>query len=114
MACDTKYAQRNQTPQQRADEIRKTMAKLSSAIATGVIRPVVGKQGAIAFAGWQDADRSGISDACAYRKLMIMGSPLARAAIARAEALSGRGVSRAQVAAGTHSHDNGATWHKGH
>ena len=56
----------------------------------------------------------GVSDACAYRKLLATGSVLAKQKIAQAEALAGRGVDKKVVASGLHSHDGGATWHKGH
>jgi hypothetical protein len=52
-----------------------------------------------------------VTDACAYRRIMATNSALARAAIARAEQLSGRSVDKAAVAHGMHSHDGGVTWH---
>ena len=67
--------------------------------------------GAIAFVGpeWEGV-RSGVTDACAYRRIMATGSALARQEILRAEQLAGRTVNRQVVAAGVHSHDGGATW----
>jgi hypothetical protein len=50
-----------------------------------------------------------VSDACAYRRIMSIGS--AKAAIARAEQLAGRSIDRRVVAQGVHSHDDGRTWH---
>jgi hypothetical protein len=76
----------------------------------GGVRAVVGPQGAIAFTGWNNG-RDGVTDACAYRRIMSTGSSMAKAAIARAEALAGRSVDRAQVTLGTHSHDGGKSWH---
>jgi hypothetical protein len=71
----------------------------------------VGPQGGIAFDGLSDAERDGVTDACAYRRLMVSGSALAKAAIARAEQLAGRSVDRRVVGHGVHSHDGGRTWH---
>jgi len=115
MVCETRLKPR-QTLAQRKDEIRRMVARLSEGLAAGRIKAVIGPQGAIAFTGLTDADRDGVTDNCAFRLLMVAGSPLARAAIARAEALAGRSVDRRAVAAGWHSHD-GRSWnthgHKG-
>lgn len=109
MACETRLKPR-QTIAERAAEVRKRTAALSEALAAGRVRVVVGKQGAITFAGWADADRDGVSDACAYRAVMARGSTLAKMAIARAEQLAGVTVSRQVVGQGVHSHDGGKTW----
>lgn len=58
-----------------------------------------------------DTRRARVSDVCGYRLLMATGAPLAKQAIARAEQLAGRTVSRQAVANGHHSHDGGHTWH---
>lgn len=113
MPCDSRL-KKNQTIQQRADEVRKAVAKLADLIARGLVKVKVGPQGAVAFGGLSDADRDGVTDACAYRRLMVTGSSLARQAIARAEQLAGRTVDRKVVAHGHHSHDGGKTWHEGH
>jgi hypothetical protein len=113
MPCDTKLKAK-QTISERAEEVRRMVMTLSSALASGRVKAVVGPQGAVAFAGLTDAERDGVTDACAYRRLMVTGSALAKAAIARAEQLAGRGVNRQAVAHGVHSHDNGKTWHHGH
>ena len=114
MPCDTRLKPK-QTIQQRADEIRTAVAKLAEGLVAGRVKPVVDKRtGAIAFAGFTDAERDSVTDACAYRRLMVSGSPLARAKIAQAEALAGRSVDRAALAHGHHSHDGGKTWHHGH
>jgi hypothetical protein len=110
MVCDTRLKPQ-QTLTARMDEIRRTVARLSEGLASGRIKAVVGPQGAIAFNGLTETERDGVTDACAYRQLMITGSPLARAAIARAEALAGRSVDRRAVAQGAHSHDGGHSWH---
>jgi len=110
MPCDTAL-RRGQTISERKLEIRNTVTSLSEKLIKGTVKPVVGKQGAIAFAGWSDADRNKVTDACAYRQLMVFGSPLAKAAIARAEQLAGRTVDRQVIGQGAHSHDGGHTWH---
>lgn len=112
MACDTQYTRPNQTLTERKKEISETIADLAKQIAAGKVKPVVGPQGAVAFDGWQS--RAGITDACAYRRIMATGSALAKAKIQAAEALSGRSINRQAVAAGVHSHDGGRSWHKGH
>ena len=91
------------------DSVR--VARLSNALASARVRAKVGPQGAIAFEGWSDAERADVTDACAYRRLMVTGSALAKAAIARAEQLAGRSVDRRVVASGVHSHDGGGSWH---
>ena len=110
MPCDTKLKPR-QTIQQRAEEIRRMVANLAQGLAANRIRVQVGPTGAVAFVGLTDQERDGVTDACAYRRLMATGSPLAKAKIAAAEALSGRSVNREAIAHGHHSHDNGRTWH---
>lgn len=110
MPCDRKLKQ-NQTIQQRVTEIRKVTENLVKAIAMGRVKAKVGPQGAIAFIGLSDEERDGVTDACAYRRLLTSGSPSALQAIARAEALAGRSVNRQTVAVGAHSHDNGVSWH---
>lgn len=113
MACETRLKPR-QTIQERASEVRKVVETLSQKLASGAVKVVVSPQGAVTFTGLTDSERDGVTDACAYRRVMISGSPLAKAAIARAEQMAGRGVSRQALAQGWHSHDNGKTWHHGH
>jgi hypothetical protein len=111
MPCDTKLKPR-QTIQQRAAEVRAAVEKIAAALAAGRVKPVVDRRtGAIAFGGIADSDRDGLTDACVYRRIMATGSALARAAIARAEQLAGRGVDRQAVGRGVHSHDGGRTFH---
>src|SRR5258708_7589568 len=113
MACETKLKPK-QTISQRIDEIRKVVATLSNALISGRVKAKIGSQGAIAFDGLSAEERDGVTDACAYRRLMVEGSPLARAAIVRAEQIAGRSVDRAVIGHGVHSHDGGKTWHHGH
>lgn len=113
MPCDTKLKP-NQTIQQRAEEVRAVVARFVAGLVSGRVRATVGPGGAIAFDGVTAEERDNVTDACAYRRIMATGSPLAKAAIARAEALAGRPVNRATIAQGVHSHDGGRTWHNGH
>lgn len=110
MPCDTVLKPR-QTISQRKEEVKKSVAFLDRLLAQKKVKPVVGPQGAIAFQGWSMNDRDGVTDACAYRRIMVTGSALAKAEIARAEQLSGRSVNKQVVGQGAHSHDGGRTWH---
>jgi hypothetical protein len=113
MPCDTRRTS-SQTIQQRAEEVRQAVKALDAALVNGRASVKVGPQGAITFVGLTDEQRDGITDACAYRRLLVSGSALAKAAIARAEALAGRSVDRRAIAQGVHSHDGGHTWHHKH
>ena len=110
MPCDTKLKPK-QTIQERAEEVRRATLKFTAALANGNARVVVGPQGAVAFEGISESDRDGLTDACAYRRIMVSGSALAKAKIAAAEARAGRGISRQAIGQGAHSHDGGRTWH---
>ena len=108
MPCTT---QANLTVQ-RKRAMAEAIARLGRMIAAGAVKVVVGRNGAIAFKGlWRN---DGVSDVCAYRALTAQNDPALRAAVARAETLAGAKVNAQVVAAGTHSHDSGATWHAGH
>lgn len=109
MPCDTRRRE-NQTLTQRKEEVREAIAKLVAALASGRARVVIGPTGGIAFQGWTEEDRGRVSDVCAYRMILSTGSASAKAAIARAEMLSGRSVSREAVAQGVHTHGDGV-WH---
>lgn len=115
MPCDTRLKRRRdgsvQKISERADEIKAVVEKLSTGLVSGRVKAKVGPQGAIAFVGLTDEERDGVSDNCAYRRLMVYGSALAKAAITRAEQIAGRTVDKQMVAAGAHSHDGGNTWH---
>ena len=110
MPCDTRLKPR-QTIQERAAEVRKAVEKLSQGLAAGRIKPKIGPQGAITFVGFDGTDRDGVTDACAYRRIMSTGSSLAKAEIAKAEMLAGRQVDKKIIGQGVHSHDGGDTWH---
>jgi hypothetical protein len=114
MPCDTR-ARQGQTLTQRKEEVREAIARLSIALMKRQVRPVIDRAtGAITFAGWTEEQRGRVSDACAYRMIMVTGSALARAEITRAEQMAGRSVNRQAVTAGVHSHDGGGSWHHGH
>ena len=110
MACDTRTLP-GQTLSQRKEEVLAAVTRLNSLLAAGAVKPVISREGAIAFAGWLEADRGRVSDACAYRRLMAIGGSLAKAKIAAAEAASGLTVNKQTVASGLHSHDSGKSWH---
>lgn len=113
MVCDTRLKPK-QTITQRKDEIRRAVDQLNAGLAAGRIKAKIGPQGALAFEGWVEGQRDGITDNCAYRRLMTTGSVAARMAIQRAEQLSGRPVNKQVIGSGVHSHDGGTTWHGGH
>lgn len=110
MPCDTRLKPR-QTIQERAKEIREATNRLAQALAAGRVKAKIGPQGAIAFEGWDETSRDGVTDACAYRRIMATGDALARMTIARAEQLAGRSVNKQAVGIGIHSHDGGKSWH---
>lgn len=116
MVCDT-YRAQNETPATRSKTIAETVAQLGRDLASGTVRPVVGPQGAVTFVGGlgvtrpEYLGRNYISDACAFRRIMATGPALARAAIARAEALAGRSVDKRAT---VHSHDGGRSWEGNH
>ena len=89
---------------------RDALSRLQSALAAGTVQAIIGRNGGIAFKGWLDADRKGVSDLCAYRALMH--APEMRRAVFRAEAQSGAKLDPRTIAAGMHSHDGGSTWSK--
>lgn len=111
MACDFTIPA-GMTPVQRKTQIEQAVDRLNKALEAGTVKVKVGSTGAVAFVGtWQ---RDGISDTCAYRKLLTAGSPALRLAVAKAEAMAGRKVDPKAIAAGVHSHDSGKTWSGGH
>ncbi|HEY8926191.1 MAG TPA: hypothetical protein VIU64_17535 [Polyangia bacterium] len=113
MPCDTVRSE-GQTLEQRNDQVKKSLTKLEQALRDNRVRVKIGANGAVAFEGWKPEDRDDVTDVCAYRTLTAQGSSALRMAVARAEAQQGRKVNPHAVAAGTHSHDGGKTWHKGH
>lgn len=117
MACDLMLKPR-QTLTERKAEVKKALTQLERLLATGQVTVRVGTEGigrgAVAFKGWADAEREGISDACALRLLTISGNALTKAKLAQAQQMAGTSFNRQTLAHGVHSHDGGNTWHKGH
>ena len=114
MPCD-RILKKNQSISERKAEIKVAVDKLAKGLMLGTVKPIIGKQGAIYFQGWDGADRNDVSDACAYRKILSTGSALARAAIAKAEQLAGRTVDKQVIGQGAHAHtgaDGSIHWHK--
>lgn len=112
MPCDTIPFRRGQTLTERKAEVKKKIEDIDKSIVRKKVVPKVDKTtGAIAFTGLSEEDRGGIRDGCIYRRIMSSGSALAKAEIARAEALAGRTVNKDTVAQGVHSHDGGETFH---
>jgi len=98
-----------QTEAARRREIDAALAELERKLAAGAVAVRIGTDGAVCFADW-GTERRGVTDVCAYQTLAGRDSWELRQAVARAEALAGRSVSAATVAAGVHSHDGGRTW----
>lgn len=111
MTCDTRLKPK-QTIQERTEEVQRAVARINQGLVTGRIKVVIGPQGAVVFTRLRDEERDGVTDACAYRRIMTTGTALAKAAIACAEALSGRSINKQVVGQGVHSHDGGLTWSK--
>jgi hypothetical protein len=110
MACDTQ-PMKNQTLSQRKQQVKEIIAFTDELIRKGKVKVIVDKKtGAILFDGMTPQERGNVSDACTYRVIMATGSSVAKLAIARAEQLAGRGVSKQALANGTHSHDGGHSW----
>src|SRR5262249_44514776 len=84
MACDTRLKPR-QTIQDGATKVQRRIAGFATAIATGRVKVVIDKAaGAIAFTGWDGASRDGVTDGCAYRRIMATGSAMSKMLIAKA------------------------------
>lgn len=112
MPCDTRIRVGQQIEQRRR-EVAEAVKRLEAALGAGTVRVVVGPTGSVAFVGWSEG-RSDVSDLCAYRRLTAEGSWALKQAVAKAEVMAGRRVDQRALAAGTHSHDGGSTWHPGH
>jgi hypothetical protein len=117
LPCD-RTPRPNQSLDQRKTEVRTAIAALSAALAAGTAKAIVSRAtGSVAFRGWEEGENARVSDACAFRMIMVSGSALAKQAIARAEQLAGRTVDRQALAQGIHAHADGngnLVWHKGH
>ena len=69
MACDTRLKPR-QTIQERAVEVREATVRLAAALAAGRVQVKIGANGVPVFTGWDEQSRDGITDACAYRRII--------------------------------------------
>ena len=116
MACETSLKP-NQTLSERKDEVRKALLKFTEGLVSGRIKVKVGPQGAVTFEGITATDRDGITDACAYRRVMAGSNTMAKLAIERAAKSTdswndaSRPINKQAIAAGYHSHDFGKSWH---
>lgn len=110
MPCDSRPFREYQTLSQRKDQVKEATSTLDALLKKKKVKPVVSKTGAITFSGWVEPEKAGMTDACAYRRIMSSGSALAQMEIKRAEQLAGRSVNMQTVASGEHSHDGGQTW----
>ena len=113
MVCDTRLKP-GQLVSERISEVKRAVARLEAAIQGGPVKLKVGPTGAVAIQGWNETERDGITDACAFRRLLATGSPALRREIVRAEAEAGRQADRQVIGSGVHSHDGVRTWHHGH
>lgn len=113
MPCDT-VLRSGQTLETRVKAIDAALKRLEQYLLTGKASITIAANGAIAFKGWQPADRDDVTDVCAYRTLAAGNSWALRQAVAKAEALQGRRVNPKAIIGGHHSHDGGKTWHGGH
>jgi hypothetical protein len=109
MSCD-ELRRRAQTKAERKREVDRAIEELERAMAGGRVYAMISAEGAIAFPDWEEGERAGISDACAYRLLDERGSWELQQAVEAAESLSGYEVNVETIAAGVHSHDGGKSW----
>jgi hypothetical protein len=110
MPCDTRLKPR-QTISERKDEVRRATERFIAGLKTGRVKVKVDAKGGVVFTGLTDEERDGVTDGCAYRRILASGSQLAIQAILKAERLAGRSINRQLVAQGYHSHDGGQSWH---
>ena len=110
MPCDSRTLP-NQTLTQRKAEVLESIVELNALLVSGRVKARVGPQGAVVFEGWTEGQRRRVTDACAYRRIMAVGSSLAKMKLAQAEQMAGRKVNIQAVGQGAHSHDSGVTWH---
>ena len=110
MVCDTWRKTPEQTLRERIDQIKARIAAIETGLGRNKFKVKVSPTGAVTFIGLNEEDRSGMTDACVYRRIMAGNSALAKMAIKTAERMAGREVDKRQLAAGIHSHDGGETW----
>lgn len=109
MPCDT-IRKPNETREQRIARVTTALRRLEVGLTSRTITVVISREGAVAFKGWSDESREGVTDVCAYRALTKMRSGALAQAIKTAQLAYGRPVNEQQVLAGVHSHDGGVTW----
>lgn len=97
-------------PEIKRQRMLDAVQKLRARLASGAVSVVIGRQGGIAFKGWNASEREDVTDVCAYRALAASNSPELRRAIMRAEAMSGNKLNERAIASGLHSHDGGKTF----
>jgi hypothetical protein len=118
MACDSRIYRRDQTLAERKVEVKKALTALEKLIASGQVNIRIGTEGigkgAVVLKGWSDAERVGITDACAIRLLMLSGTATTKLKLAAAQQQFGTSINRQTLGAGVHSHDGGLSWHTGH
>jgi hypothetical protein len=106
MPCDTQLL-KNQTISDRKREIKKAVDNLDKLIREGKVRVKIDPIKKVpTFIGWADIERGRITDACAYRRLLVTGSALVKAKLAQAGS-----VDQGALGRGVHSHDGGVSWH---
>jgi len=106
MPCDSVP----QTPEWQR-QTKAALDRLAQSLEGGSVALVIDRAtGSIAFRGWDATQRGGLTDLCAYRRLLADNSWPLRLAIARAEQAAGRSVDAMAVGSGVHSHDGGETW----
>jgi hypothetical protein len=112
MPCDSSFLP-NQTLTQRKDEVTQAIGRLNTLLAAGTVKAKVTPAGTVSFEGWTTEDRSRVTDACAYRRIMATGSGLAKAQIAKAELMAGRPINKQVISQGGHYHGDHFHAHKG-
>lgn len=110
MPCDSRPFRQYQTLTERKEQVKEAVDTLDALLKKKKVKPRISPNGSIVFDGWVDPEKAGMTDACAYRRIMSSGSSLAKLEIMRAEQLSGRKVNLQTLASGEHSHDGGRTW----
>jgi hypothetical protein len=111
MACENRI-RKGQTAQSRQNEIDEALQKLEQKLQDGGVQLVIAENGGLLFQGWEGAERNDVNDACAFQKLVVMGSFALQQALAQAEAMAGRSANYGAVMGGLHSHDGGQSWGK--
>lgn len=102
--------ERDQTVEERQAEVQAAVARLEGRLADGSVTVLLSPEGAVAFNGWEQDERDGVSDVCAALTLQYQASWAFTQALQAAEAVSGYSYQPQAVASGLHSHDGGHSW----